>query len=122
MVNARISRSGFQLDVPVEIIAPAAVQIIGWEASAVVLQLPASRPDRLELDMHAGLPRRAPALLQVAGRAGRSDILPGRSSALGAREDMIERQLPARSAIDAAELVAKEQVESREGRIFGRLH
>src|SRR5688572_21743516 len=35
---------GLQLDVPVEIVAPAFVQVIGREASAILLQLPAGRP------------------------------------------------------------------------------
>ena len=38
--------SGLQLDVPIEIVAPALVQVIGREAAAMFLQLPAGRPDR----------------------------------------------------------------------------
>src|SRR5437763_9733769 len=64
-----------QLDVPIEIIAPALVQIIGRKRAAVLLELPARRPDRLTLEMHVRLDRRAPALLQVARRAGGRDIL-----------------------------------------------
>ena len=84
----------------------------------MVLQLPTCRPDRLAVDLHAGLARRPAALAQIARSAGRGDILPGRAPALGARHDMVERQLAVAAAIDTAEAVAKEQVEPGEGRIF----
>ena len=61
-----------------------------------------------------------PPFLQIAGRAGGRDILPGRAAALGARQDMVEGQLARVAAILAGEAVAQEQVESGEGRIFGR--
>src|SRR4029453_15997929 len=112
MVNTPL---GFELDVPVEIVAPALVQIVGREALAMVLQLPAGRPDRFPLNMHAGLARGPPALLEIAGRAGGGDILPAGPPALGARHDMVKRQFPVRSAIDATEAVAEEQVEPGEG-------
>src|SRR5678815_1538658 len=117
MVNMPL---GFELDVPVEIVAPALVQIVGREALAMVLQLPTGRPDRFPLNMHAGLPRGSPALLEIAGRAGGGDVFPASPPALGARHDMVERQFPVRSAIDATEAVAEEQVEPGEGRIFVR--
>src|SRR5688572_10360035 len=119
MVNAAIkARSGLQLDVPIEVIAPALVEVIGREALAVVLQLPAGRADRLTLEMHLRLAGRAAALPEVARSAGSGDILPGGAAALGARDDMVERQLAARSAIDAAEAVAQEQVEPGESGIL----
>src|SRR4249919_2438392 len=117
MVNTPL---GFEYDVPVEIVAPTLMQVVGREALAMVLQLPAGRPDRLALDMHAGLPWGPPALLEIAGRAGGGDILPAGPPALGARQDMVEGQFPVRPAIDAAEAVAEEQVEPGERRIFIR--
>ena len=88
-------RLGLQLDVPVEIVAPALVQVIGREAAAMLLQLPAGRPERAAADVHVRLLRRAAALPEVARRAGGGDILPGRAAALGARQDMVEGQLAA---------------------------
>src|SRR5437764_13207722 len=84
----------------------------------MLLQLPAGRADRLALDVHVRLDRRASALLEVARRAGGRDILPHRPAAVRARDYMVEGQLLGRPAIDTAEAVAEEQVESRERRIF----
>src|SRR3546814_3671924 len=63
-----------------------------------------------------GLGRRAAALAQVAGRAGRRHIFPCRAAAKRARDDVIEGEVVVRSAILAAEAVAKEEVEPGEGR------
>src|SRR5437868_12212158 len=114
-VNAAL---GLEFDIPVEIVAPALVEVVGREAIAVILELPAGRADRLALNMHMRLARRAAALLEVARRAGGGDILPTGPAALRTRQDMVERQFPPRPAIDAAEAVAKEKVEPREGGIF----
>src|SRR5690349_15252852 len=67
--------SSQQLDVPVEPVAPGIVQIVGREAAAMLLQLPGGRPDRRDMELHSRLMRRAPALAQVARRAGGGDIL-----------------------------------------------
>src|SRR5690348_16068795 len=99
MMARRASGSSFQFDVPIEIVAPAIVQIVGREGAAMLLQLPAGRPERPAVDMHVRLLRRAAALLEVAGRAGGGDILPGRAAALGARDDVVERELPQVAAI-----------------------
>src|SRR5687767_7853954 len=99
MVNGRISL-GLELDVPVEIVAPAGVQIVGRESAAMLLQLPARRPDRLAIGVHVRLSRGASALLEVAGRAGGRDILPGGAAALRPWDYMVEGKLLARSAID----------------------
>src|SRR3546814_15414436 len=88
----------------------------------MVLQLPASRADRPAVQIHMRLGGRAAAFSEVAGRAGGGDILPGRAPALGARDDVVEGQFPRVAAILAGELVAEEQVEPGEGRIFGGLH
>src|SRR4029453_3620926 len=117
MVNTPL---GFELDVPVEIVAPALVQIVGRKALAMVLQLPAGRPDQLPFDVHACLPGGPSTLLEVARRPGGGDILPAGPPALGTRYHMGEGQLPVRPAIDAAEAVAQEQVEPGKGRIFVR--
>ena len=68
------------------------------------------------------LQRRPAALLQIAGRAGRGDILPGRPPALRARQDMVEGELVRIAAILTGEAVAKEQVEPRESGIFAWPH
>ena len=86
----------------------------------MLLQLPAGRPVGMVADAHMRLQRRAPALAQIAGGTGRRDILPGRASALRARQDMVEGQLVEAAAILAGEAVAQEQVEPGEGWIFAR--
>src|SRR4051812_35556998 len=47
--------SGLQLDVPVEIVEPALVQVVGREAAPVFLQLIGRRPLRRVARMHVGL-------------------------------------------------------------------
>src|SRR5580765_3454292 len=112
--------SSFQLDIPVKIVPPALVEIIGREASTMLLELPAGRAERAAADVHMGLGRRAAALPEVARRAGGGDIVPGRAATLGAGQNMVEGQLARIAAILAGEAVAQEQVEPGEGRIFGR--
>src|SRR5687768_6793079 len=112
--------SGVELDVPVEIVAPAFMKVVGRKASPVLLQLPAGRPERMPLDVHVRLARGSAALAQVARRAGGGDVLPGGSAALGARKDVIEGQFQHSATILAGETVAKEQVEPGEGGIFAR--
>src|SRR3712207_7100565 len=59
-----------------EIVAPAVVEVIGREGAAMLLQLPAGRPERVAAQVHVRLARRAAAFPEVARRAGRGDILP----------------------------------------------
>src|SRR5690606_34403653 len=47
-----------QLAVPVQEVAPAFVEIVGWEGAAVLLQLPGGRLERLVHRMHARFTRR----------------------------------------------------------------
>src|SRR4051794_26530611 len=51
-----------QLDIPVEIVAPTLVQVVRRKRAAMLLQLPAGRPNRVALDVHVRFARRAPAL------------------------------------------------------------
>src|SRR5438309_9086610 len=118
----RRAASRQQFDIPVEIVTPALVKVIRREGAAMLLKLPAGRPDRLALDLHVRFAGGAPALAEVAGGAGGRDIFPHCAPAVRARNDVVEGQLPARAAIDATKTVAEEQVESREGRIFVRPH
>src|SRR5205085_8596272 len=92
------------------------------EAAAMLLQLPARRPEGAAVQIHMRLGRSPPALPQIARRAGGCDILPGRPPALGARHYMVEGELAGVPAILADEAVAKEQVEPGEGGMLGRLH
>src|SRR3954470_19762473 len=114
--GSRAEPSGLQLDVPVEIVAPAVVEVVGREGAAVLLQLPAGRAERAAADLHVRLLGRAAALPEVAGRAGGGDIVPGGAAAERARQDMVEGQLPGVAAILAREAVAQEQVEPGECR------
>ncbi len=69
---------------------------------------------------HARVSGQAVALAQIAGRAGRDDILPGGRPALGARNHMVERQFVMRAAILAGEAVAQKHVKARKGRLTRR--
>src|SRR5688572_831625 len=51
--------SSVQFDIPVEIIPPRIVQVIGREAAAMLLQLPAGRADRGAVQVHMRFPGRA---------------------------------------------------------------
>ena len=101
---------------------PCLVEMVGRKRSASVLQLPVSRADCRHVKLHVRLLRRPSALFQVAGQARGGDIFPARPPAQTARDDVVEGQVVCRPAILAFELVAQEQVEPREGGIFGRLH
>jgi len=87
-----------------------------------VLQLPACRPDRGHIQLHMCLLWRATTLFQVAVQTSGGDILPTRNAAQATWDDVVEGQIVARPTILAFELVAQEQVETREGGIFRRLH
>src|SRR3546814_9047109 len=96
------------------------MRISDWSSDVCSSDL-ARRADRRHVQLHMRLLRRAAALLEVAGRAGRRDIFPGRPPAGAARNDMVEGQVVRGAAILAGELVAQEQVEPGEGEI-GRAH
>jgi len=105
-------RSSLEFYIPIEPVAPCVVQVIGREAFALILQLPACRADWLDMELHMRLLWGAPAFFEVARRAGRRNILPGRTAALCARNDMIERKITSNATILALELVTQKQVES----------
>src|SRR3546814_4684449 len=77
---------------------------------------------RLDLKPHAGFFWRVATLFEVAWGASRGDIFPVRSPALPPRNDMIEGQIVGDAAILAGKFIAKEKIESCEGRVFGWLH
>src|SRR3546814_8195229 len=59
-MNARSRRRGqprsrLQLDAPIQPVAPGFVQVIGREAAAMFLELPARRPDRRDVERHPRL-------------------------------------------------------------------
>src|SRR5919202_1072896 len=114
--------SSLQLDVPVEIVPPALVEVAGREGAAMLLELPAGRPVGAPVEVHVRLGGRATALPQIARGAGGGDILPGGAAALGAGNDMVEGQLARALAILTDEPVAQEQVEAGKGGVLGRLH
>src|SRR5690606_28140389 len=75
-------RLGVEFDVPVEVIHPAFVQMVRREAAADMLQLMHRRPARTPERAHARMMDVLAALLQIAGRARRDDVLPRRAPAL----------------------------------------
>lgn len=112
--------SRLQLDIPIKPVAPAFVEIVGREAAAVILELPACRADRLQRQCHVRLFGGAAAFPEVARRAGGDDIVPGRPPALRAGNDMIEGEVAGVAAILAGEAIAQEQVEPGESGILRR--
>src|SRR5262249_21748155 len=88
-----------ELDVPVEIVAPAVGCVAEADGNADGRRrLGALRHPQ---KMHAGFCRRAPTFLAIARNATGNDVLPVLSAALGDRHDMIERQLARREAVTA---------------------
>src|SRR5438067_13560597 len=89
-----------ELDVPVEIVAPAVggVPETNGNADGRSRFGALGHPQK----MHAGFCRRAPTLLAVARDAARHDAFPIYTAALGARHDVTERQIVARGRVGAA--------------------
>ena len=116
------ARSRFEFDIPVEPVAPASVEVVGREAAALILQLPACRPDRGDVELHLRLTRRPSAFFEVARRTGSGDIFPCRLPALCARDDMIEGQIIADAAILALKAVAQKHVEPCKRGMLRRLY
>lgn len=101
---------------------PRFVQVVRRECAAFVLELPVGRANGGHVKLHMRLLGRASALFQVARQARGGDIFPTGAATQTARDDMVEGQVVARSAILALELVAQKQVEPSESGIFGRLY
>src|SRR3546814_18886254 len=124
-MNARSRRRGqprsrLQLDAPIQPVAPGFVQVIGREAAAMFLELPARRPDRRDVERHPRLFGGPPALFEIARRAGGDDLLPRRTAALRAGDDMLAGETPARPAILDGELCAQGEIEYVLGGELGR--
>src|SRR5271166_1961622 len=82
--HQRRSRGGserVELGVPVEIVAPALVQVVGRKRAAVLLQHVGRRLDRAAARVHPALARQPVALPQIAGGAGGDDVGPDRAPA-----------------------------------------
>src|SRR5580692_10230430 len=65
-----------QLYVPVEVVEPAFVEVVGRELAAVFLQFVHGRAARMAARVHLGFARGAASLAQVAAGAGGDDVLP----------------------------------------------
>src|SRR5690606_20788152 len=116
------SRLRLQFDVPVKIIHPALVQMVGRKQPTVVVQVVHGGLHRLLARPHLRVPWHQPALPEVARRAGSDDVLPGGSPAAPARNHVVEGQILMSAAILALEAVAQEDVEAGEGRMPRGLH
>src|SRR5262245_35065515 len=114
--NRQTSSSGLvELDVPIEIVAPAFRGIAKTDGNANGgRRFGALRHSH---QMHAGFSRRAPTFLAIARDATGNDVLPILTAALGDRKDMIERQLARGKAVPtvlAFVVVARVNVRARE--------
>ena len=112
--------SGQQFDVPIKPVAPAIMEEIWRKGAAMVLQLPARGADRCDVKAHFGFTRRPSAFFEIARRTCRRHILPCRAAPVSARDDMIEGQIIANTAILALKPVTQEHVEPGERRMLRR--
>ena len=111
-----------EFGIPVEIIEPALVQIIGRKKPPISMQFKNCRPVGLVRREHAGDLRHHAALFQITRRASGDDVVPPGLAAARARNEMIERQVASVAAVLAGEAIAKENIEARECGIKRRFH
>jgi len=109
-----------QLAVPVEIVHPAFVQVVGRKQPAILVQVVDGGLEGLARRPHIGLLGQHIAFGQIAAGTGRDNIFPNRGATLGARNHMVEGQVIMRAAILAGEPVPQKYVEPGEGRLTGR--
>src|ERR1700722_2659786 len=110
-----------ELGVPIQIIEPALVQIVGREQPAVAVQLVHGRREWRLPRKHPRLLRRQVALAQVTRRTRRNHVLPRGLASLAAGDDVVEGEIVVGRAILADEAVAQEHVEPGKGGMRGRL-
>ena len=85
--------SGLQFSVPVQIITPAFVKIVGREGPPVFLKKAAAGLIGFSVGMHADLAGEAGAFEEIAGAAGGNNVLPGCFSPFRTGDNVIESQL-----------------------------
>lgn len=102
--------------VPIEVIHPGFVQVMRGESPSHILQLMVIGLRGHSNGLHVDIVRHSATLSQIAGRAGRDDVVPARFAAARPRDQMVKRQFIFRSAIDAGKTIPKENVEAGESR------
>src|SRR5262247_3191641 len=110
-------RLRLEFGVPVEVVEPAFVQIIGREQAAVAVQLEHRWPIGQLPRLHARVVRQMPALTQIARSASRYHVVPARLAAARARDQVIEGKIILAAAVLAGEAIAQEHIEACKGRI-----
>src|SRR3954469_24018192 len=85
-------RSRVQFHVPVRLIQEV-LPDVGEVPSLQAMERMPARPDRLTLELQAGLGQELVALLYVARQAGADDVLPRRLAAARDRDDVVEGEL-----------------------------
>ena len=108
-----------QFRIPIEIIHPAFVQMVGWEEATVVVEFEHGGLERDLVGVHADLGAGLVGLAQIAGAAGCDHIFPSCLPAFGAGDQMVKGEIIFRAAILAGELIAQKDVEPSEGWIAG---
>src|SRR5262245_27355850 len=98
-------RLWLELGIPIQVVEPALVQVVGRKQPSVAMQVLHARLERHLRRPHTGFARRHAALLEIAARAGGDHVDPRRMAAARARCEVIEREIVARAAILAGELV-----------------
>lgn len=111
-----------QLAVPVEIVHPAFMQVVGRKQPAILVQVVDGGLEGFARRPHIGLLGQHIAFGQIAAGAGRNNIFPDSCAALGARNHMVEGQVIMRTAILAGESVPQKHVEPGKGRMARRLY
>ena len=88
------------------------MKVVRREASPLILQLVVGRAFRLSVRVHANVIWQPVGFFQITRAAGRNDIVPAGCAAAGARNEMIECEIIARSAIHAGKPVSQEHIKT----------
>lgn len=109
--------SGIQWRIPIEIIKPTLVQIVGRKVSPVLMQIRYSWLKWRSCRKHMHIRRQAISFAKIAGRAGRYNIFPNRRAAFSAWNDVVESQFLPRTTVLTGKPITKEHIESSECRM-----
>jgi hypothetical protein len=120
--RAPLALLGFEHRIPIQIIEPAFVQIIGRKAAAILVEIAYAWLIRHACRPHAGLGGQPVAFAEIAAGAGGDDIFPCRRASFRAGNQMVKCQILAGATILAAKMVAQKDIETGKGRESRRFH
>ena len=117
---AREAKSRLEFRIPVKIIHPAFMQIIGWKEPAILMKVEHRRFIWRLLRIHPCSLGHLAAFFEITRRTSRHHILPGRLPTLRTRNKMVEGQIIGRRTILAGKAVPEKHIKAREGRVKSR--